>query len=101
MKKITLILLLSASINLSFSQEPVSNEYVVATSDRSTVYIINNPIGKLIYDSWIVDPTYDGFEPTVILVDDLRKYRIRVNKKQKNNNYDNRTSTKRKEQKGS
>jgi len=83
MKKITLILLLSASINLSFSQEPVSNEYVVATADRSTVYIVNNSIGKMIYDSWISDPIYNGFKPNVILVDDLKKYRKKVKKKNK------------------
>lgn len=83
MKKIILILLLTTSINLGFSQESVSNEYVVATADRSTVYIINNSIGKMIYDSWISDPVYNGFKPNVILVDDLKKYRKKVKRKNK------------------
>lgn len=97
MKTITLILFLTACVNLSFSQEPISNEYVVATADRSTIYIINDQMGRLIYTTWQNDPIYNGTTPKVILVNDLRKYRRRVTKKQKNNNYDNSTSSKGKE----
>jgi|694.fasta_scaffold20870_10 hypothetical protein len=97
MKTITLILFLTACVNLSFSQEPISNEYVVTTADRSTVYIINDPMGRLIYTSWQNDPIYNGTRPTVILVDNLKKYRRKVNKNKKNNNYDNSTSSKGKE----
>jgi hypothetical protein len=97
MKTIILILFLTACVNLSFLQEPISNEYVVATADRSTIYIINDQMGRLIYTTWQNDPIYNGTAPKVILVNDLRKYRRRVTKKQKNNNYDNRTSSKGKE----
>jgi hypothetical protein len=97
MKTITLILFLTACVNLSFSQEPISNEYVVATANRSTVYILDDPMGRLIYTSWQIDPLYNGFKPKVVLVDNLKKYRKRVNKNKKNNNYDNRTSSKGKE----
>ncbi|CAB4175590.1 hypothetical protein UFOVP972_266 [uncultured Caudovirales phage] len=95
MKTITLILFLTAGVNLSFSQKPISNEYVVTTADRSTVYILDDPMGRLIYTSWQTDPLYNGFKPNVVLVDNLKKYRRKVNKK--NNNYDNRTSSKGKE----
>lgn len=97
MKTLILTLFLSTCVNLGFSQEPVSNDYVVSPEDRSIVYIINDQMGKLIYNSWKNDPVYNGFRPIVILVDDLEKYRSQIIKKTKSNNYDNRTSTKREE----
>ena len=100
MKKLLLLpfLLIGAPV---FSQTIVSNEYVVATANRKKIFISNDSIGQLIYQSWLDDPIYDGFKPTVVLVDDLEKYRKKLSKKNKNPQYDNRTSTKRKEQKGS
>lgn len=100
MKKLLVIPFLLIGVN-SFSQTIISNDYVVATADRKKVFIVNDSIGQLIYQSWIEDPVYDGFKPTVVLVDNLEKYRKKVSKKNKNAQYDNRTSAKRKEQKGS
>jgi hypothetical protein len=99
MKKLLFPLLLIGAP--AFSQTVISNDYVVATADRKKIFISNDSIGQLIYQSWLDDPIYDGFKPTVVLVNDLEKYRKRVSKKNKNPQYDNRTSTKRKEQKSS
>jgi hypothetical protein len=95
MKKLLLPFLLIATS--SFSQAIISNEYVVATADRKKIYIINDETGQLIYHSWILDPMCDGFKPQVVLVNDLERYRKRLSRKNKKQQYDNRTSSKGKE----
>jgi hypothetical protein len=71
-------------INSFLSQEPILNEYVVATSDRKFIWIIDNPTGQLIYNNWQINPEYNGFIPVVSLVSDLEPYRKKVKKKVKN-----------------
>ena len=73
MKKLLFLFLLFE--NIIFSQEEVSNEYVVSTPDRKKIYVLNNETGRLIYESWSMDPIYNGFKPEVILVNNLEPYR--------------------------
>jgi hypothetical protein len=74
MKKLILILLLSISI-ISTAQMAISNELVVTTPARDTLYVINNPQGQIIYAEWLRDPEYDGYSPKVFLVPSLEPYR--------------------------
>ncbi len=60
---------------ISFQQEAVVNEYVVSPPDRKIVWILNDEMGRLLYDSWKTNPYYNGFKPTVVLVSDLEPYR--------------------------
>ena len=79
MKKLLLPFLLIGAP--AFSQTVISNDYVVASADRKKIYIINDFTGQLIYQSWLNDPIYDGFKPTVFLVDNLEKYKKKLSKK--------------------
>jgi hypothetical protein len=83
MKLLTLLTFFT-SMGMALSQEPIINDYVVATPDRSKVWIINNPTGQLIYDNWQQNPEYNGIKPVVALVEDLEPYRRRVKKMTKN-----------------
>ena len=68
----------------SFSQdEAIINDYVVSPPNRSVVYIIDNPIGRMIYGNWETNPEYNGFNPKVMLVPDLEPYKKKINKKVK------------------
>ncbi len=71
-----------ASINLVNSQV-ISNDYVVTTPARDKVYIINTPVGHLIYENWKLDPVWNGIEPKIYLVDDLTNYRKKYTKNKK------------------
>lgn len=83
MRLFTLLTFLSIT-GTSLSQEPIINEYVVATPDRKMVWIINNSTGRMIYGNWQRNPEYEGFRPIVALVDDLDPYRKKVKKMTKN-----------------
>jgi hypothetical protein len=80
MKKILLILAISFSIS-TIAQTAVSNDLVVTTPTRDTMYIINNPNGKLIYSSWLIEPEAEGYRPTVFLVPSLEPYRCCATRK--------------------
>lgn len=81
MKKLILILLLSISI-ISTAQMAISNELVVTTPTRDTLYVIDNPQGQIIYTEWLRDPEYDGYSPKVFLVPSLEPYRCCATRKQ-------------------
>lgn len=74
MKKLifTLLLLVSTIVH---SQEAVSNDLVVTTPDRDTMYILNNPSGRLLYRGWLNEPTAEGYTPKIFLVEALEPYR--------------------------
>ena len=76
----TFVLLITSLL----SQEPILNDYVVATPDRKQIWIIDNSTGQLIYSNWQRNPEYNGFIPVVSLVSDLEPYRKKVKKKVKN-----------------
>lgn len=82
MKKVLTLTLIIVSNSLVHSQV-ISNDYVVTTPTRDKVYIINNGVGKLIYDSWKVDPVWNGVEPKIYLVEDLSEYRKKYTKNKK------------------
>jgi hypothetical protein len=63
----------------SFSQA-IMNDMVVTTPDRKEIWIVNDRNGQMIYHNWKMNPTYNGFTPTVTLVDDLKPYRKKVKK---------------------
>jgi hypothetical protein len=81
MKKLFLTLFLGISI-ISTAQTAVSNDLVVTTPERDTVYIINNSQGRTIYNEWLRDPEYDGYKPVVFLVPSLEPYRCCATRKQ-------------------
>ena len=74
MKTKLFCLFLMAS-GISFQQEAIINDYVVSPPNRSTIWIVDDETGRLIYDSWKTDPYYNGFKPDVVLVPDLEPYR--------------------------
>lgn len=82
MKRLFLILVLFLT-NSAFSQDAVLNDYVVSPPGRDVVYIIDNSIGRMIYDSWETDPEFNGIKPKVVLVTDLTPYRKKVEKQVK------------------
>lgn len=76
MKKLLPLVILPAG--LVFCQARfVSNELVVSNLSKDTVYIKKDPTGMNIYQSWLMDPYYDGKKVTPILVDDLAAYHQR------------------------
>jgi hypothetical protein len=82
MKKLLLILFLSVT-SISLAQTTaVSNDYVVTTPARDTMYIIDNPSGRLIYNTWLAEPETDGYCPTIFLVPNLEQYRCCATRKQ-------------------
>lgn len=80
MKKLIFTLLLFVS-TLSIAQMAISNELVVTTPERDTVYIINNSQGQIIYSEWICDPEHEGYTPAVFLVPSLEPYRCCATRK--------------------
>ena len=72
MKSLIFFLLINVSV---FSQKSfVSNELVVSNPSRDTAYIKNDELGRNIYQSWKLDPYYNGKKVVVALVDDLAPY---------------------------
>jgi hypothetical protein len=61
MKKLLLVMMLLTSIT-TYSQEPIS----MVTDSRDTLWLVNNDIGKLIYESWEDLGSYDGIIPVII-----------------------------------
>ena len=68
------------------SSQIVSNQYTIYTVDKDTLYIKNDPVGKLIYSSWETGLYVDNEKkPIIILVDDLAVIRKKyTNPKNKN-----------------
>lgn len=75
--KTLLLLFLFAAIPAFSQAQFVSNNLVVSNLERDTVYIKNDPTGRNIYQSWQVQPYYNGKKVTTILVDDLTTYHQR------------------------
>lgn len=73
----TLIFLWVAGSALS---QAVINNVLVATPDRKQVWILDDNLGRLIYTNWQMNPSYEGFNPTVTLVNTLDPYRKKVEK---------------------
>jgi hypothetical protein len=72
-----LILILCLSTGLCFSQG-ISNELVVSTQNRDTLYIKDDNLGRLIYSSWERSPVKSEPVPVRVLVQDLKPYRERL-----------------------
>jgi hypothetical protein len=76
MKRLLFFLLLPTGF--AFSQASFfSNDLVVSNIEKDTVYVKNDPTGKNIYYSWLMDPYYGGKKVTPVLVEDLTPYHQR------------------------
>ena len=80
MKKLIFTLSLLVS-TISIAQTAISNDLVVTTPERDTVYVINTSQGRTIYSEWLRDPEYDGYTPKVFLVPSLEPYRCCATRK--------------------
>jgi hypothetical protein len=80
MKKLIFILIVGISTT-SFSQMAISNDFVVTTPTRDTMYVVDCPQGRTIYKTWLEDPEFEGYSPKVFLVPSLEPYRCCAVKK--------------------
>jgi hypothetical protein len=63
-------------------------QHTIYTVSRDTLYIVNNPTGRLIYSAWNSTPVKNTERlPVIIIVDDLeevrKKYTTQKNKNKK------------------
>ena len=84
MKKIILLVLMSAS---AFSQKKAENKMMTyagyATDKKDTLFFQDDQLGRTLKDSWLLDKSYNGTRPVIILVPDLQKVVRQRNRKLK------------------
>lgn len=70
-----LTLLLSLSLSGICQKDSIDSEILtVVSKNRDTLIILDCPIGRLIYQTWINDPKYKYTDPIIILTTDLTPY---------------------------